>query len=74
METKKTKHNHQKQKKQKTKSKKKQDERHFCNEQGIRRRYVTMRRQKGQQKNPARGLGAVGLQPFLVFCVFVFLQ
>ena len=29
-----------------------------------------MRRPKGQQKNPARGFGAVGLQPFLVFCVF----
>ena len=70
METKKTKHNHQKKEKLKTKSKKRQDERHFCNEQGIRRRYVTMRRPKGQQKNPASGLGAVGLQPFLVFCVF----
>ena len=29
-----------------------------------------MRRPKGQQKNPARGFGVVGLQPFLVFCVF----
>ena len=34
-----------------------------------------MRRPKGQeQKNNARVFGAVGLQPFLVFCVFVFLQ
>ena len=54
---------------------KKQDEWHFCNEQGTRRRYVTMKRPKGQQKNSLHVcFGPVGLQPFLVFYVFCLLQ
>ena len=54
METKKNTTTKKKKNKTPKVNKKKQDEWHFCNEQGIRRRLVTMRRPKGQQKNATR--------------------